>query len=94
MAAPMGNNNSVKGKRWRNTIAERIKELDAMKSLADALITEALTGNITALKEIGDRLDGKSVQGIELGGIDGEPMETVSTIRIVAGDGSASPATS
>ena len=90
----IGNQKAVKAKRWRTSIAKRIDALQAMDALADALITEALTGNITALKEIGDRLDGKSVQGIELGGIDGEPMESVSVIRIVAGDGSGSKATS
>jgi len=87
-----GHGNRANGKRWKGVISKRIEALQAMDKLADALITEAMTGNIAALKEIGDRLDGKSVQGVELGGIDGEPIP-VTVIRIVAGDGSASPAT-
>ena len=87
-----GNQNAAKGKRWKIALSKRIEALQAMDALAEALITEALTGNIQALKEIGDRLDGKSVQGVEVGGIDGEPIP-VTTIRIVAGDGSNSPAT-
>jgi hypothetical protein len=36
-----------------------------MEKVADALITEAMTGNIAAIKEIGDRIDGKSTQIID-----------------------------
>lgn len=88
-----GHGNRAKGKRWKSVLERRIEALQAMDTLADALITEALTGNVTALKEIADRLDGKAMQGIEMTGLDGEAMQTVSTIRIVAGDGSESPAT-
>jgi len=61
----IGNQNAARGKRWKDSISKRIEALQAMDALADALITEALTGNIAALKEIGDRLDGKAVQQIE-----------------------------
>jgi len=33
--------------------------------LAEALIDKALTGDVAALRELGDRLDGKAVQEIE-----------------------------
>ena len=36
-----------------------------MANLAKALISKALDGDISALKEIGDRLEGKSIQSIE-----------------------------
>jgi hypothetical protein len=63
--------NRAKGKRWQSVIARRLEALQAMEKVADALITEALTGNIAAIKEIGDRIDGKSVQGVEVSTPDG-----------------------
>lgn len=86
--------NRANGKRWRSVLLKRIEVLQAMEKMADSLITEAMTGNMQALKEIGDRIDGKALQGIEMSGMDGEAIQTVSTIRIVSGDGSNSPATS
>lgn len=35
------------------------KKVKALRLLARRLVTEALNGDVTALKEIGDRLDGK-----------------------------------
>lgn len=86
-----GHGNRAKGKRWQSALVKRIEALQAMDTLADALITEALTGNVQALKEIADRLDGKAMQGVEVSGLDGDAIQ-VNTIRIIAGDGSNSPA--
>lgn len=66
--------NRAKGKRWKSVIARRLEALQAMEKVADALITEALTGNIAAIKEIGDRIDGKSVQGVDIGLQDDNPI--------------------
>jgi hypothetical protein len=33
-----------------------------LRALADKLVAEALSGNVTALKEVADRLDGKPAQ--------------------------------
>ncbi len=69
-------------KLWRDAIMVAVKRLteDGTKTkklfaLADALVDKAIKGDIAALKEIGDRLDGKAVQGVELGGPDGGPVE-------------------
>ena len=40
--------------------------------MADKLVELALTGDLPALKEVGDRLEGKVPQGIEGGGPNGE----------------------
>lgn len=61
-----GHGNRAKGKRWQGVLNRRIEALQALDGLADALITEALTGNIAALKEIGDRLDGKPRQEMDV----------------------------
>jgi hypothetical protein len=66
--------NRAKGKRWQSVIARRLEALQAMEKVADALITEAITGNIAAIKEIGDRIDGKSVQGVDIGLQDDNPI--------------------
>lgn len=78
MAAPEGNNNAVKGKRWMQAIeraldkkskASGIAELDR---LAEAFLAEAELAGITGFKELADRLDGKPAQaltGADGGGI-------------------------
>jgi len=58
-----------KEKIWRSAIERAVKRassqgMEAIDELADALIKEAKSGDIPALKEIGDRLDGKVPQAI------------------------------
>jgi hypothetical protein len=74
MAAPVGNQNAKKAKIWEQAIKRALarkanstvdKGLDA---LADKLIEAGMSGDPWALKEIGDRVDGKSVQQVEMDG--------------------------
>jgi hypothetical protein len=79
MGAPLGNKNAAKAKVWaaaihralerRKPADERIKAID---ELADKLIDQCFTGDMVAIKELGDRLDGKAVQ--ILGGDDDNPI--------------------
>jgi hypothetical protein len=73
-----GNKNAQKGTRWRDAInraldkrskAQGIKALD---ELAERLLKLCDAGDISALKELGDRLDGKPAQAIT--GEGGGPM--------------------
>ena len=49
--------------------------------LANALVASGLEGDVPALKEIGDRLDGKVAQAI-IGGDEGDnPIRTITEIR-------------
>ena len=74
MGRPKGAEN--KDKPWRNALRKAVcelrtadgddKEVKALGLLADRLVTKGLEGDIAAIKEIGDRLDGKAVQGVEL----------------------------
>lgn len=81
MGAPLGNNNAGKAKIWEQAIkralARRIKGSvdDGLNDLADKLVEAAAAGDPWALKEIGDRLDGKPVQGIA--GPNGEPFTLI-----------------
>lgn len=48
-----------------------------LRKIAEALYDKAVEGDVQAIKEIGDRLDGKVPQGI-IGGDDGDPDVKVS----------------
>ena len=76
MGRPKGAEN--RDKPWRNALRKAVHELraadgddnankvKALQLLADRLVTKGLEGDIAAIKEIGDRLDGKAVQGVAL----------------------------
>jgi hypothetical protein len=66
-----------KGEKWwrdaiRVAITEKLEGDDAgrtkLRAAADMLVAKAIEGDVTALKEIGDRLDGKATQEIDLEG--------------------------
>lgn len=89
MPAPIGNQHAVKAKRWSMAIdaalAKRCKGdgVKALEELAEKLLAEAEKGDVSALKELGDRIEGKVPQAIT--GEDGGPM----IIKIVAFSGDA-----
>jgi len=49
-------------------------ERTVAEEIAQALIREAKSGNIAAIKEVFDRAEGKSPINLDVGGKDGEPM--------------------
>ena len=69
MAAPEGNTNSNKNNRlWADTIRRACIQADGAKlrAIADKLIEKAAEGDIQAIKELGDRLDGKAAQSMSV----------------------------
>ena len=52
------------------------KKIKALFLLARKLVDRALDGDIAALKEIGDRMDGKPAQAVQHTGKDGGPIST------------------
>ncbi len=80
MAAPKKPNppGAKSDKEWRDAIRKAVHELredadnpkktKAIGQLARKLVSKALTGDVAALKEIGDRLDGKPSQAVEVTG--------------------------
>lgn len=76
MAAPEGNKNAVKNRPWAEAINRALLAEDGKKlrALADKLIDKALEGDVPALKEIGDRADGKPAQQLNLAGHDGAAL--------------------
>jgi len=62
--APIGNQNAKKAALWSKAIRDEAIKNGTLAKLAKALIDKGLTGDIQALKEIGDRIEGKVPQGI------------------------------
>jgi len=48
-----------------------------LRQLATRVVDEAIGGNITAAKEIGDRLDGKATQAVDMKVTGLEPIEEI-----------------
>jgi len=90
MGAPVGNTNAAHTKKpWQDAInraleihkpADRRERLDA---LAASLVAKAMDGDMAALKEIGDRLDGKPKQQIEATGLDGGAIAIERIERVI-----------
>ena len=76
MAAPKKAVGPKSDKEWRDAVRmavhellvadgdDKVKKTRALRLLARRLVTKALEGDVAALKEIGDRLDGKPAQAV------------------------------
>jgi hypothetical protein len=88
-----GNPSGTKpNKPWREAInralarAEQSGDFKDLNKLADRLLELASTGDIAALKEVGDRLDGRPAQAI-VGGDDGDsPIQVETLVKYIAPD--------
>jgi len=81
-----GNNYSSKNNRlWAETLRRAVVQSDAerLRQIAEALIDKAASGDVSAIKELGDRLDGKAVATTELTGLDGSDLPLSIGIRFV-----------
>ncbi len=87
--APMGNTNARNGKLWRQALDRALakrgrgdrnaaldelaeKFLDTVVDITEA--TEKRNGSIAGFVELGDRLDGRSQQGVTVGGDPDQPL--------------------
>jgi hypothetical protein len=81
--APPGNTNATKSKPWQAAIERALNkrslasQKDALDELAEKLLVNCDAGDMVALKELGDRLDGKAVQAVTGGGPDDNPVYIV-----------------
>ena len=66
----LGNKNATKNRPWAAAINRALAQGNAerLRNLAEKLIDKALKGDMAALKELGDRVDGKSLATIEYTG--------------------------
>ena len=86
MGAPKGNNNPEKGKRWKLAIDAALSrrgrdKVQALADLAEKLLEKAEEGDLGALKELGDRIDGKAAQQINLADANGEKLVVNFTMK-------------
>ena len=76
MPAPKGNHNAAKGKRWQDALHKAltrfqtddgaIKAGEALDKIAETVVKLALMGEKDAWQEIGNRLDGKPHQSMDV----------------------------
>ena len=91
--APPGNQNAAKGRIWgdavRRAVARRANgDLHhGLDELADKLLDAVANGDLQALKEFGDRIEGKSAQTLAVGGSDELPPIAGVLIRAIDGTG-------
>jgi hypothetical protein len=79
---PEGN---PKGKPWAGAIRRAIAESDReeLLAIAKSLLAKAGEGDVAAIKELGDRLDGKVPQGIIGGDDDAPPIRQSLTVELI-----------
>jgi hypothetical protein len=96
MAAAIGNQYAAKAKMWHAAIQRAldkrgVSRVEALDALAEKLLEKCEEGDLSALKELGDRLDGKPAQSVTLAGDEEKPLElNVRTVQFVKADGSTS----
>jgi hypothetical protein len=84
--APVGNQNAARAKQWRLAIDRALDKrgssrAEALDLLAEKLLLNCEQGDMTALKELGDRLDGKPAQTIA--GDPDNPLQLSGTLNVL-----------
>ena len=80
MGAPKGNQNALKVKPWQAAIeralAKRslLAKREAIDDLAERLLQKCEEGDLSALKEFGDRIEGRPAQSMTLGSDPNNPI--------------------
>lgn len=69
MAAPVGNQNAAKAKVWTAAIERALDKrggrAEALDALAEKLLGQCDKADMGAIKELGDRLEGKPAQTLQ-----------------------------
>ena len=82
-----GNQNAANGKLWQAAILRavqnrsRLAKKEALDALAEKLLAKCDEGDLQALKEFGDRVDGKPGQAVALTGAGGGPLQFQEVVR-------------
>jgi hypothetical protein len=86
--APLGNQNGKKGRLWADAIRRAVARKHngdlnhGLDTLAEKLIDAVANGDLHAIKEFGDRLDGKPAQAL-IGGDENDPAIKIQQIERV-----------
>lgn len=87
MGAPVGNKNAANAKLWKAAIERALDKrgagdrMAALDSLAEKLLSLCDQADLQALKEFGDRIDGKAVASTEISGPDGVALPVSLNVR-------------
>lgn len=84
MAAPKGNQYAKNARLLSKHLRQRLEERQQGIRLMDILIDKALEGDMPAIKEIFDRVDGKAQQDVNIGGQEDNPLRGEWTVLPVA----------
>lgn len=84
----LGNRNAEK-RQWNAAIYRALEKrgtsrLEALDNLAEKLLAKCDEGDMSALRELGDRIDGKAAQAINVSGEDGGPLKGSLTVEFVS----------
>lgn len=71
-----GNTNAAKGREWFDALRKQCVQRGTLAKAAEALCVAAEAGEQWAIVEIGNRMDGKPAQAVQLSGPDGGPIQT------------------
>ncbi len=88
MAAPKNNKGYKSDKQWRDAIQIAVHRLATdgktkhLDLLAMRLVKAGAEGDVAALREIGDRLDGKPVSTVEMGD---DTIKAIAGIKVLFG---------
>lgn len=93
MAAAQGNQYAAKERIWAAAINKALEErgqklgrMGALVELAHKLLDKVAEADVSAIKELGDRLDGKPAQSVVLGGDEDNPVRHSVTVDYVKPD--------
>jgi hypothetical protein len=90
LAAPKNPKGAKSDKEWRAAIQRAVKrtmedgKTKRLEGLADAVVAAGLAGDVSAIKEIGDRLDGKPHQTQDTNVTMGAGEAFIEMLRLVA----------
>ena len=91
-----GNNNAGKNKAWKTALNKVLRDYNqgkgskvenywALQKIGEKLVDLALEGDMQAIKEIGDRVDGRPAQTTEIVGDSDLPLVTKVVMEVVDG---------
>lgn len=86
--APIGNRNRSNTKLWEEAIRRAVLADDGkrLRAIAERLLDKAAEGDIAAIKELGDRIDGRPAQMIGVGqDPNADPMQITRIERAIVG---------
>jgi hypothetical protein len=83
-----GNDNAQRRGQWARALQRAIAQDDGLRlrNAVDKLLHAAAAGEDWAIKELGDRLDGKPGQAVIVQGDSEQPLQTIVTMRYVDAD--------